>query len=137
MNRLALVFAALILTGCGSQQTSYQIDGNNHALSVTRTQDYPGADWTNYLVVARYPECQRRYRLKDTGDNFKMDVYLVKPGVFILNQSKRWYVTETDKCQWQQYPEPPPEPGDLIGTFQTKAGELIWRDKTEKKEATQ
>ena len=134
MRRLTLLFATLILAGCGSQQGAYQIDGNNHALSVTRTQDYPGSDWTNYLVVSRYPDCQRRYRLKDTGDNFKLDIYRVKPGVFILNQSKRWYVTETQACQWQQFPEPPPEPGELIGTLQTKADELVWIDKQEKKD---
>ena len=126
---LVLLVATLMLAGCGSQQAAYEIDGDNkHALSITRTQDYPGSDWKNYLVVSRFPECQRRYRLGDTGDNYKVDVYRVQPGVFILNQSKRWYVTETQACRWQQYAEPPPEPGELIGSFQTKADELVWID---------
>lgn len=136
MRLLALFLATLMLAGCGSQQAGYEIDGSNkHTLSLTRTQDYPGSDWKNYLVVSRFPGCQRRYRLGDTGDSYKMDVYRAQSGVFILNQSKRWYVTETQTCQWQEYPEPPPEPGELIGTFQTKADELVWVDKDAKKES--
>ena len=135
MRLLAFFLATFVLTGCGSQQAGYEIDGSNkHALSLTRTQDYPGSDWKNYLVVSRFPECQRRYRLGDTGDSYKMDVYRAQPGVFILNQSKHWYVTETQTCRWQEYPEPPAEPGELVGTFQTKADELAWVDKEAKKE---
>jgi hypothetical protein len=43
-------------------------------------------------------------------------------------------VAETKACGWQQYKEPPPEPGELIGTFQSRDDALLWVDKTEKKE---
>ena len=64
-----------------------------------------------------------------------MDVYLVEPQVFILNDGKRWYIAETKTCKWQQYEAPPPEPGELIGTFQNKEEDLAWIDKAPKKEA--
>lgn len=137
MKRLWMMLgAALILAGCGSQQAGYQITDRNHSLSISRDQQYPGSDWTNHLIVSRFPECQRRYKLKESNTkNFKMDVYLVEPQVFILNHGKRWYIAETKTCQWQQYEAPPPEPGELIGTFQTKEEELTWIDKAPKKDA--
>jgi hypothetical protein len=135
LRTLALGLVSLaMLAACGSQQVGYQITDRNHSLSVTREQQYPGSDWTNHVIVTRFPECQRRYKLKDsTSDSFKADVYLVEPQVYILNHGKRWYIAETKACQWQQYDEPPPEPGTLIGTFQTKGDQLTWNAKTEKK----
>lgn len=138
--RSGLMLAATVvalLAGCGQQQVGYQIDGRNHSLSVTRDQPYPMADWEVYLVVSRFPECQRRHKLKSSAaDGFKMDVYRVQPGVYILNRGKLWFVAETKECQMQQYKEPPPEPGELIGTFVTKDGELTW-DSKEKPKAEQ
>ena len=128
------VVSLAVLAGCGSQQVGYQITDRNHSLSVTREQQYPGSDWANHVIVTRFPECQRRYKLKDsTSDSSKLDVYLVEPQVYILNHAKRWYIAETKACQWQQYDEPPPEPGTLVGTFQTKGDQLTWIDKAEKK----
>ncbi len=129
MTLLVALCAVAFAAGCGNQQAGYQIDDRNHSLSVMREQGYPGSPWDNWFIVARFPDCQRRFPLRKSGDNFKLDVYRVDPGVFILNHGKRWYVTETQACQWQLYPEPPPEPGDLIGTFQTKGDELVWVDK--------
>ena len=137
MKRRLVITAtvALLTAGCGSQQTGYQITDRNHSLSVTREQQYPGSDWTNHFVVSRFPECQRRYKLKDSPtDAFKLDVYRVEPQVFIINHGKLWYVAETKACGWQQYKEPPPEPGELIGTFQSRDDALQWVDKTEKKD---
>lgn len=130
MNARSLWLAAvsmLLLGACGSQQAGYQITDRNHSLSVTRDQQYPGSDWINHLVVSRFPECQRRYKLKESPDaSFKMDVYRVEPGVFILNHGKRWYIAETGACRWQQYENPPPEPGELIGSFENKGDTLAW-----------
>jgi hypothetical protein len=134
--RCAILLGLFMLAGCGNQQAGYQIADRNHSLSVTRSQQYPGSAWVNYLIVTNYPTCQRRYKLKDSpGLSFKMDVYQVEPQVFILSHSKRWYVAETNTCNWQQYETPPPEPGDLIGTFQAKTDGLKWEDKSPKKDA--
>ena len=67
MKHLMMIFgAAMILAGCGSQQAGYQITDRNHSLSISRDQQYPGSDWTNHLIVSRFPECQRRYKLKES-----------------------------------------------------------------------
>ena len=120
------LLGAIVLAGCGSQQAGYQITDNEHSLSITRSQQYPGATWDTWLVVSRFPDCVRRHELKSTGDKFKMDVYRFEPGVFVLNQGKRWYAAETKTCRSQMYKEAPPEPGVLVGTFQIKGEELVF-----------
>lgn len=134
--RLVLALVMLLgLAGCGSQQAGYQITDRNHSIAVMREQQYPGSAWTNHVVVARYPECQRRYPLKESpGIAFKLDVYRIEQQVYVLNHGKRWYIAETGACRWQQYEEEPPEPGELIGTFQVKNEVLTWIDKAPKKD---
>ena len=128
---LAATLLAGLLAGCGSQQAGYQITDRNHSITITRDQPYPGAKWDTWLVVSRFPECQRRYPLTQTADKFKLDLYRVEPGVFIVNQGKNWHVAETKGCQQQKYTTPPPEPGDLIGTFQTRGDVLVYLSKEE------
>lgn len=129
---LFALLMTLLLAACGSQQASYEITDRNHSLSVTRDQQYPGAKWDTWLVVARFPECQRRYALAQSGDKFKLDLYRVEPGVYIINQAKLWYVIETKECRQQKYDSAPPEPGDLIGTFLTKDEQLVYVSKDDK-----
>ena len=126
---LALIFP-LLLAACGdTQHAAYLISGGQHSITLTRGQDFMGSDWNTELVVARFPDCQRRYALTGlSGDKIKMDVYRTEPGVFILNSGKRWYVTETKTCRFEQFKEPPPAPGDLIGSFQIRDGTLEYMD---------
>jgi hypothetical protein len=52
----------------------------------------------------------------------RVELFSPERGAFILRQGKRWYVTELRECGFSIYPEPPPEPGELLGTFQEKEG---------------
>ena len=135
MTRCLILLAALLLTACGdTQHASYLIAGAQHSLTLTRQQAFIGSEWDTELIVARFPDCQRRFLLTGmAGDKLKMDVYRTEPYVFILNSGKRWYVTETKTCRFEQYKEPPPAPGDLIGSFQVKDGLFGYTDLEEKK----
>jgi hypothetical protein len=130
MKLLLSLISGLLLAACGdTQHAAYLISGGQHSLTLTRGQDFAGSDWTTELVVARFPDCQRRYPLAGlSGDKLKMDVYRTEPGVFILNSGKRWYVTETRTCRFEQFKEPPPSPGDLIGSFLVKDCTLEYKD---------
>ncbi len=130
MKKFLLLFFLLFLTGCGdAQHAAYLISGAQHSLTLTRQQDFAGSEWNTELIVARFPDCQRRYFLTSVvSDKLKMDVYRTEPGVFILNSGKRWYVTETQTCRFEQFKVPPPEPGDLIGSFQVKDGALEYKN---------
>ncbi|MCK9388824.1 MAG: hypothetical protein M0Q22_10600 [Sulfuritalea sp.] len=135
MKLVLPLLSILALSACGdTQHAAYLIGGPQHSLTLTRQQDFVGSEWNTELVVARFPECQRRFPLKEmVGDNVKMDVYRAEPGVFILNYGKRWYVTETKTCRFEQFKAPPPEPGDVIGSFLAKDGNLEYKSKEEKK----
>lgn len=132
-----ILFFPLLLAACGdTQHAAYLIAGPQHSLTLTRQQAFIGSDWDTELVVARFPECQRRYPLDGVvGDKLKMDVYRTEPGVFILNTAKRWYVTETKTCRMEQFKQPPPEPGDLIGSFLVRDEKLDYKELEGKKGA--
>lgn len=130
MRSALMLLSILALSACGDTQIAdYLIAGGRHSLTLTRQQAFAGSEWTTELIVARLPDCQRRYPLTGVlGDKLKVDVYRSEPGVFILNSGKRWYVTETQTCRFEQFKEPPPAPGALIGSFQVSDGKLAYKD---------
>jgi hypothetical protein len=120
---LLSLLAVLLLAGCDIEPAAYLIDGGDHSLTVERRKSYFwSSGWELDLVVARYPDCQRRYALKKAGEKVFVYLFRVQPGVFILKQGKRWYVAETRECRFQQYEEEPPLPGELLGSFRVKGG---------------
>jgi hypothetical protein len=127
-------WSAVLLSGCSVEPASYLIAGSEVALTVERTKpNFWTEGWELSLVTRRNPECQRRYALKRTvGNNVRVEVYNAEPGVYILRQGKRWYVTELTKCGFDTFKEPPPEPGELLGAFQEEAGVFKFVGPTEK-----
>ncbi|MDP1609853.1 MAG: hypothetical protein Q8M11_02250 [Sulfuritalea sp.] len=124
-----ILLSTLVLAGCGdTQHAAYLISGPQHSLTLMRQQAFIGSEWDTEVIVGRFPECQRRYPMKElVTDAVKIDVYRTEPGVFILNSGKRWYVTETRSCRLEQFKEAPPAPGDLVGRFQFKDGTLEYK----------
>jgi hypothetical protein len=123
MKRWILLPLVVLLAACSAEPASYLIMGSEVALTVERTKPYFWSDgWDLSVVVRRNPECQRRYALKPAGSGVRVEVYSPETGVYILRQNKRWYVTELKTCGFQAFKEPPPEPGELLGTFQEKGG---------------
>jgi hypothetical protein len=119
--------AAALLTACGSTDSaSYQITGAQHSLSMIRNQQYVwDKGWEISLVTAHSPECMRRHKLLPAPEGaFTAELFRSLEGNYILKQGNNWYVTETQKCQLQQFKQPPREPGDAVGTFNEKDGLL-------------
>ncbi len=120
---LPILLAMPLLAGCEIEPAAYLIDGGNHSLTVERRKPYFwSSGWELDLVVARFPDCQRRYALKKAGEKVFVYLFRAEPGVFILKQGKRWYVAETRECRFQQYEQEPPLPGELLGSFRLKNG---------------
>lgn len=133
MKRLAILFSAALLGACGDTQTAFVSDGDrDHSLSVIREQAYFSGPWQTTLIVAGLPRCQRRYALDEpAAGEFRMDVYRPGPGVFILHAGdRRWYVAELQDCGFQAYKSPPPEPGELVGSFAMRAQALAYSART-------
>ncbi|HEY3432058.1 MAG TPA: hypothetical protein VGK09_05870 [Rhodocyclaceae bacterium] len=128
---LLALFSLLGLTACGATDgAAYKIDGRSDmAISVIREQNWMWSNWEVSIVVARQPDCMRRHHVKPVSKDvlFKVELYRSLEGGYILRQGKRWYVTETAQCQLQKFDTPPAEPGDLVGTFIDKDGELQFK----------
>jgi hypothetical protein len=119
---LLAVCCAGLLSACGSESSSYMINGGDMALTLVRDKPYLwSGSWEMDLVVTNLPDCQRRHKLKNAGEGkFKLEVYRPPEGGYILHHGKRWYVAELRGCQLQMYAEPPSEPGELIGAFEAR-----------------
>lgn len=124
-TRIGLCVVALtatLLAGCENDAASYQIDGKDHALTLIREQRYFWNDNTDMaVVVARLPECQRRFPLKSAPlPKAQLSVHEVVPGQYHLQQGDRWYVTETGRCTLQALAAAPEPAGRLVGKFDRK-----------------
>lgn len=126
LTAFALLLSTVMLGACGDTQMAFLGgDVGGQSLSLVREQAYLGGPWQTTLVVAGSPRCQRRFPLGGLAANeFSLDVYHPEAAVFILNVDKRWYVTELQDCGFQLYQRPPPEPGQLVGSFQMKNNKL-------------
>jgi hypothetical protein len=126
MMRFILPLLALCVAGCAKEPAAYHIAGSEIAITVERIKPYVwSSGWELDLIVRQHPNCQRRHHMKPTkSDKLKVEVYTPQRGVFILRQAKRWYVTDLRTCDMQTFPDPPPEPGELVGTFMVKDGEF-------------
>jgi hypothetical protein len=124
---LAAASCAGLLAACGaSESSSCMIDGADNSLTLVRDKPYAwSGSWELAMVVTHLPDCQRRHRLKNGSDgNFRLEVYRPAEGAYILHYGKRWYVAELRSCRLQAYEEPPGEPGELVGNFETRGDPL-------------
>lgn len=126
MIRVLFVVLAVLVSGCAKEPAAYQISGSDIAITVERIKpNFWSSGWELDLIARQHPNCQRRHHLKPTkSDKFKVEVYTPQRGIFILRQAKRWYVTDLRTCAMEIFPEPPPEPGELVGAFMEKGGEF-------------
>lgn len=125
MKRWLLPMALLALAGCAKEPAGYMITpGGELSITIEREKPYVWSKGWELKLIARHdPACQRRYPMKPTtSDKVTVELYTPERGVFILRQGKRWYVTDLRTCGFETYPEPPPEPGDLVGVFKEKDG---------------
>jgi hypothetical protein len=129
MRRAIILGASVfLLAGCGTESASFLISGGDVALTLERTKSYPwDKTWALQMIVRNDETCQRRHSLQPAADGaFRLEVYAVARGAFVLQQGKRWYVTDLKTCELQQYQEPPPDPGTPVGAFVPKNGALAF-----------
>ncbi|MDQ5877504.1 MAG: hypothetical protein QG584_393 [Pseudomonadota bacterium] len=132
MKKLALPLLLLpLLSGCINDGIAMRIDGPEHAISLLRGQK---VFWEKKMdlevVVARMPDCQRRFSLEPAAvsPSFKVDVYMTGPNAFLLEQGKYLYSVETQTCQKFEKLAAPPEggKGEMVGVFREEGGKLVF-----------
>jgi hypothetical protein len=126
MRRLLLLSLLMLIGACAKEPAAYLIAGSEIAITVERIKpNFWSSGWELDLIARQHPNCQRRHHLKPTkSDKVKVEVYTPQRGVFILRQGKRWYVTDLRTCALDTFADPPPEPGELVGSFMVKDGEF-------------
>ena len=127
MKYLLPLLMVLVLAACENSGASYMIDDDkDHSISLLREQRFVWSDEVEQkLVVARFPTCQKRFPVTSgsTG-KVELELYAVRPMLFVAHQGKEWWALGTERCEMQKFDAPPASPGELIGRFQLKDGEL-------------
>ncbi len=119
----------LFLTACENSGASFMINGDrDHSISLLREQRwFWSGEVEQTLVPARLPTCQRRVQIDPDSKNFtEMKLYQNDTRLFVAQQGVQWWAVGTEACQVQKFKTPPADPGDLVGSFQRKEGELVF-----------
>lgn len=119
----------LFLTGCENGGASFMVGGDkNHSISLLREQRWLWSSQVEQILVpARFPDCQRRFPIDPDSKSFtEMKLYQNDTRLFVAQQGTQWWAVGTEQCQVQKFKAPPADPGDLIGSFQRKDGNLVF-----------
>lgn len=128
LRALLLASLALLLTGCENDAASYQIQGSmDNALTLIREQRWFWDKTSEvHLVVARYPECQRRHTLNSmpVGDP-GAEVYQTGPQRYLFKNGQSWYDVDQRSCELQAVSSPADNArGARVGAFVRQDGKL-------------
>src|SRR5438874_1014640 len=100
----------ILLSGCVNESASYQIDSNDHALTVIVTQDYFWSKQVNLRVTASHlPDCQRQFDLGKTAlADLNVELFSTGEETFLLRSGEDMWQVETLNCT-----ELPPPSADV------------------------
>lgn len=115
------VFAALVVSACGSDSASYMVDDkSDNAFSLFRAKSFPGADWQLEFALTHLPDCQRRHDLKPASSDrpYRAELFLNAEGYYLLHSSGTWYEAQLDDCTLLMIESAPASSGDLVGTWE-------------------
>lgn len=126
---LVPLLAPLLLTGCVNDTASYQIEGNDHALTVRVVQDY---FWSKQGVVkltaARMPDCMRQMDLGELPlSGLEIELFASGPNLYTLRAGEETWQVETQGCTQREAPEANAVTGQALGAFHLDAnGKLLF-----------
>lgn len=113
------LLAPLLLAGCVNDSASYQLEGNDHALTVRVIQDYFWSkDATLRLTAARMPDCQRQMELgKVPVSGLEIELFESGPNLYTLRAGEDVWQVETQGCTELEAPEANAVTGQALGSF--------------------
>lgn len=126
---LAALLAPLLLAGCVNDSASYQIEGNDHALTLRVVQDYFWSkEGTLRLTAARLPDCQRQIPLGEVPlSGLEIELFASGPNVYTLRAGEETWQVETGSCTQLEAPEADAVTGQALGAFHLdEHGKLVF-----------
>jgi len=120
---LVPLLAPLLLTGCVNDTASYQIEGNDHALTVRVVQDYFWSkEGTVRLTAAHLPACQRQMELGELPlSGLEIELFASGPNRYTLRAGEETWQVETGGCTQLEAPEANAVTGQALGAFHLDA----------------
>lgn len=131
LNLLMTIVVAMLLTACVDDSASYIIDGNDHALTVRRQQDYFWKDEADVtLMAARMPDCQRLHALATVkpAAAVKVEVFSAGEETWNLRMGNQLWQIDTQNCNQltELQNDPNADLGQLVGSFNVVDGKLVY-----------
>jgi hypothetical protein len=123
------LLAPLLLAGCVNDTATYQIDSNDHALTVRVVQDYFWKkEGTVRLTAARLPDCQRQMELGEVAlSGLEIELFASGPNLYTLRSGKDTWQVETTGCTQLEAPEANAVTGQALGVFHLdEQGKLVF-----------
>jgi hypothetical protein len=131
MRKTLILLTSMLLAGCVDDSASYLINGNDHALTVRRQQNYFWKDEAAVsLLAARMPECQRLHQLADVSPaaDVKVEVFAAGDDMWNLRMDGRLWQVEMATCEGltEMQNDPNADLGRPVGRFVVKDGKLVF-----------
>ena len=133
---LTSIVMAFFLTGCERQSVFYEVTTHNHTFTLIREKAHFWSDhYSQYVVIANVPNCQRRYRLQTADTRLLYDIQIYDYGhdTHLWIVQNQYYLFDHIDCTFtgSNTPiEPPLSENAHIGEiYVDRAGKLTFRDK--------
>ena len=131
MSKILLLLSALLLAGCTEDFATDQINGQDHALTIRRTQRYFWQDKAEVsLLAARLPDCQRLHALTtvEPADRLKVELFASDEQVWNIRVGQQLWQIETTTCNGLTELEydPRADLGQAAGSFSVRDGKLVF-----------
>jgi hypothetical protein len=124
----ALMLAAWALAGCENEAASFQDPAQTgHSLTLIREQRVLWNGESDVaLVVARFPDCQRRHGLATSPPGkARVEVHRANGRAYLLSAQDEWYFADAETCQLEVVEAPRAgEEGEILGAFDRKQDRL-------------
>lgn len=131
MRKILMLATALLLAGCTQDSATFEIDGQEHALTIRRQQSYFWKDKVEVsLMASRMPDCRRLHTLAgfEPGEQTRVDVFAAGERTWNVRMGQQLWQIETDTCEGLTELEfdPKADLGQPAGSFTVQDGKLAF-----------
>lgn len=131
MRKCLILLLPLMLAACVDDSASYLIDGNDHALTVRRQQEFFWKDEATVTLMASHmPECQRLHELAvfEPAEEVKVEVFSSAEQTWNLRMGNQLWQIETQTCNGltELQNDPNADLGQPVGSFTVKDKRLVF-----------
>lgn len=131
-RNLLAVFGLLLLAGalagCENDAASFQDAAQaGQSLTLIREQRVLWDEAADVaLVVARFPECQRRHALAASAPGrARVEIHRATGSAYLVSEQDNWYFADAQTCQLEAVEAPAEgQEGELLGTFDRRDDRL-------------